>query len=169
VSVPAAALTAYAGAVVDGFLAAGAAHVCLVNNHLEPDHDAAVRAVQRGRDARRVSVACPLAGRWARTLSDEFKRGECHAGRYETSLALARDPALVDEAARSGLAEVKVSLSDQLRAGVTTFAAMGLAAAYAGDPAAASAAEGDALFDRLADMIVGEVEGALQRSGDSSP
>jgi hypothetical protein len=40
---------------------------------------------------------------------------------------------------------------------VTGFRAMGMADAYAGDPAAASAAEGDALLDRLAEMIVGEV------------
>ncbi len=101
VSIPAAALTAYLGAVVDGFLAGGAAHVCIVNNHLEPDQDAAVRAVLDGRDGARVSVACPLIRRWARTLSAEFKSGACHAGRYETSLVLARDAGLVDEAARA--------------------------------------------------------------------
>ena len=161
VSVPAAALTAYLGAVVDGFLAAGAVHVCLVNNHLEPEHDAAVRAAVAGRGAARASVASPLTRRWARTLSHEFKRGECHAGRYETSLALARDGALVDEAARAGLPEVKVSLSDQLRAGVHQFRAMGMARAYAGAPAEATAAEGRELFERLAEMVVGEVLGAL--------
>jgi creatinine amidohydrolase len=161
VSVPAAALTAYLGAVVDGFLAAGAIHVCLINNHLEPEHDRAVRAALSGRDPAQVSVACPLTRRWARTLSDEFKSGACHAGRYETSLALARDPQLVDEAARADLPEVPVSLSDQLRAGVSDFAAMGLDRAYAGAPAAATRAEGDDLFDRLAAMVVGEVEAAL--------
>ncbi|HWM84948.1 MAG TPA: creatininase family protein [Kofleriaceae bacterium] len=161
VSVPAAALSAYLGAVVDGFLASGAAHVCLINNHLEPEHDSAVRAAVQGRDAARVSVACPLTRRWARTLSDEFKSGACHAGRYETSLALARDPRLCDEAARAQLPEVPVSLSDKLRAGVSDFAAMGLARAYAGAPAEATRAEGDELFQRLADMVVGEVLGAL--------
>jgi creatinine amidohydrolase len=161
VGVPAAALTAYARAVVEGFLAAGAAHVCLVNNHLEPAHDAAIRAAIAGLDPRRASVACPLTRRWARTLSDEFKRGECHAGRYETSLALARDPALVDEAARAGLPEVPISLSRGLAAGQRTFAEMGMAAAYAGDPAAATAAEGADLLARLAAMVVGEVEDAL--------
>ena len=163
VSVPAAALTAYLGAVVDGFLAGGAAHVCLVNNHLEPDHDRAVRAVQDGRDRARVSVACPLTRRWARTLSDEFRSGACHAGRYETSLALARDPRLSDEAARSGLPEVPVSLSDKLRAGIGDFQGMGLDRAYAGAPAEATSAEGDEMFDRLADMVVGEVLEALGR------
>src|SRR5690242_13349385 len=42
VSVPAAALTAFIRGVADGLVAAGCAHVCLVNNHLEPAHDAAV-------------------------------------------------------------------------------------------------------------------------------
>jgi creatinine amidohydrolase len=161
VSIPPGVLTAYLAAVVDGFLAAGAAHVCLVNNHLEPEHDRAVRAVLAGRPPARVSVACPLTRRWARTLSDEFKSGACHAGRYETALVLARDPTLVDESARANLPEVAVSLSDQLRAGVTTFLEMGLARAYAGAPAEATAAEGNELFDRLADMIIGEVTAAL--------
>ena len=161
VSIPAGVLTAYLGAVVDGFLAAGAAHVCLVNNHLEPAHDEAVRSIQDGRPPARVSVACPLTRKWARTLSDEFKSGACHAGRYETSLVLARDPSLVDESARAALPEVPISLSDKLRAGVTSFAAMGLERAYAGAPASGSAAEGEEMFRRLADMIVGEVLSAL--------
>ena len=166
VSIPPAALTAYLAAVVDGFLEGGAAHVCLVNNHLEPAQDQAVRAVLAGRDPARVSVACPLTRRWARTLSAEFKSGACHAGRYETALALARDPALSDEAARADLPELPISLSDQLRAGVTEFRAMGMDRAYAGAPAAATAEEGVELYDRLADMVVGEV---LEALGEAEP
>ena len=160
VSVPAAVLTAYLAAVADGLLAQGFAHVCLVNNHLEPDHDRAVRAAADGR-AGRVSVACPLTRRWARTLSDEFKSGACHAGRYETGIVLAAAPDLVDEPARAGLPEVPISLSQQLGAGVTTFAAMGLDRAYAGAPAAATADEGNDQLARLAAMIVAEVTEAL--------
>jgi creatinine amidohydrolase len=78
VSVPAEVLTPFLRAVVDGYLEAGFAHVCLVNNHLEPAHDAAVRAAIAGQGGR-ASVACPLSRRWARTLSDEFKSGACHA------------------------------------------------------------------------------------------
>jgi creatinine amidohydrolase len=160
VSVPAAALTAYLRAIVDALLAGGFRHVCLVNDHLEPAQDAAVRAAVDGL-AGRASVACPLTRRWARTLSPEFKSGACHAGRYETSLVLARDAALVDDAARAALPEVPISLSEQLAKGVGTFAAMGLDRAYAGAPAAATAAEGDALLDRLAEMIAGEVTDAV--------
>ncbi|MEZ4368834.1 MAG: creatininase family protein [Kofleriaceae bacterium] len=156
-SVPAAALTAWLRAVADALLAAGCAHVCLVNNHLEPAQDAAVRAAAGAR----VSVACPLTRQWARTLTDEFKSGACHAGQYETSIVLAADPALVDDGARAALPVVPISLADGLRAGLTTFAAMGMDAAYAGAPAAATAAEGAATLERLAEMIEGEVVAAM--------
>ena len=162
VSIPGAVLTAYLAAVADALLAQGFAHVCLVNNHLEPEHDRAVRAAADGR-AGRVSIACPLTRRWARTLSAEFKSGACHAGRYESSIVLAASPALVDEPARAALPEVPISLSQQLAAGVTTFAAMGMERAYAGAPAAATAAEGDEQLDRLAAMIVAEVTEALKQ------
>lgn len=155
ISVPGPVLTAFVGAVCDGLLAQGFAQVVLVNNHLEPAHDAAIRAVAIDRP--RVVVACPLTRRWARTLSAEFKSGACHAGRYETSIVLAAEPALVDDAARTGLPAVPISLSEQLGRGVTTFAAMGLGDAYAGDPAAASAVEGREQLERLAEMIVGEL------------
>jgi creatinine amidohydrolase len=159
VSIPAATLTAYVRAVADGLLGAGCAHVCLVNNHLEPAHDAAIRAAADGA-AGRISVACPLSRKWARTLTDEFKTGACHAGQYETSIVMAADPALVDDDARTALPAVPISLSDGLRAGHATFAAMGLERAYAGDPAAATAAEGEATLELLAAMIVGEVQSA---------
>jgi creatinine amidohydrolase len=160
VSIPAPVLTAYLAAICDGLLAQGIRHVCLVNNHLEPAHDAAVRAVLDGRD-RKVSVACPLAKRWARTLDAEFKSGACHAGLYETSIMMAAAPEMVDEAMRSVLAPVPVSLSKQLAAGVGTFSAMGMDLAYAGDPAAASVEEGERMIQRLAEMVVGEVREAL--------
>src|SRR6185436_13686110 len=105
VSVPAAVLTAYISAICDGLLAQGIRHVCLVNNHLEPEHDAAIRAAAEGR-AGKVSVACPLTKKWARTLSEEFKSGACHAGQYETSIVMAAAPELVDEAARQTLPPV---------------------------------------------------------------
>jgi len=160
VSVPAAVLTAYVAAVCDGLLAQGVRHVCLVNNHLEPAHDAAIRAVLPGRE-RKVSAACPLTKKWARTLSEEFKSGACHAGQYETSIVMAAAPELVDEAARQALPAVPISLSKQLAAGVTTFAAMGLEQAYAGDPKAATVEEGERLILRLAEMVVGEIREAL--------
>jgi len=160
VTIPADVLTAYLAAVCDGLLAQGLRHVCLVNNHLEPAHDAAVRGVLPGREGK-VSYACPLTKKWARTLSAEFKSGACHAGRYETSIVMAAAPELVDEPVRTTLAAVPISLSEKLQAGVTTFTAMGMELAYAGDPAAASVAEGEQLIQRLAEMVVGEIREAL--------
>lgn len=160
VSIPAAVLTAYVAAICDGLLAQGLRHVCLVNNHLEPAHDAAIRAVAAGREGK-VSVACPLTKKWARTLSAEFKSGACHAGQYETSIMMAAAPELVDNALRATLPAVPVSLSEKLTAGVTTFTAMGMELAYAGNPAAATVEEGEQLINRLADMVIGEVREAL--------
>jgi creatinine amidohydrolase len=156
VSIPADVLTSYIAAVVDGLLASGVRHVCLVNNHLEPGHDAAVRAVLAGRD-KKVSYACPLDKRWARTLSAEFKSGACHAGRYETSIVMAAAPELLDEAIRQRLMPVPISLSEKLKAGIMTFEAMGMELAYAGDPAAATVEEGEQLIHRLGEMVVGEI------------
>lgn len=166
VSIPAAVLTAYVAAVCEGLLAQGIKHVCLVNNHLEPAHDAAIRAVAEARKAatgsgREISVACPLTRKWARTLSAEFKSGACHAGQYETSIMMAAAPEMVDESMRAVLQPVPISLSTQLAAGVTTFSAMGMELAYAGDPAAATIEEGEQQIARLADMVVGELREAL--------
>lgn len=160
VSIPAGVLTAYVAAICDGLLAQGLRHVCLVNNHLEPAHDAAIRAVVTGREGK-VSVACPLTKKWAKTLSAEFKSGACHAGQYETSIVMAAAPELVDEAMRTTLQPVPVSLSEKLQAGVTTFTAMGMELAYAGNPAAASIEEGEQLIQRLAEMVIGEIREAL--------
>ena len=44
---------------------------------------------------------------------------------------------------------------------VTTFTAMGMELAYAGNPAAATIEEGDQLIQRLAEMVVGEIREAL--------
>lgn len=161
VSVPAAALTAFLGAVVRAYLDAGFAHVCLVNNHLEPAHDTAVRAAIQGLLPGRASVACPLTRRWARTLSAEFKSGACHAGSYETSLVLAAAPEAVDFSAAATLPDVTVSLSEGIKAGKHGFREMGMDRAYTGSPAAATAEEGEEMLDRLATMIASEVLEAL--------
>ncbi len=155
ISVPAEVLTPMIGAVVDAYLSAGAVHVCVINNHLEPAQDAAVRAVTSGRSG--VSVACPLTRKWGRTLSAEFKSGACHAGQYETSIVLACDPSLVDSEVCEALPEVPISLAEKIMAGTTDFLEMGLESAYAGTPADATAEEGLSTLESLAEMIVGEV------------
>lgn len=160
--VPADAFAAYLRSVVAAWLATGASHVCVVNNHLEPSHDATVRAATSGFANGRASVASPLTRRWARTLSDEFKRGACHAGEYETSIVQAAAPESVREAIRAALPDVDVSLSEKLRAGITDFVAMGLSRAYAGSPARARPEHGLAMIERLGEMVAAEVAEAIQ-------
>jgi creatinine amidohydrolase len=164
--VSASALEAYLGSVIEGWLGGGIAHVCAVSNHLEPAHEQTVRAVI-SRFGGRASAATPLAKRWARTLSDEFKRGACHAGEYETSILLAADPDAVRRDVYPALPDVDVSLSDALRAGKQRFREMGLERAYAGAPSRASAAHGEEMLARLAEMVAFEILFAMGRTPEA--
>jgi creatinine amidohydrolase len=151
------ALAFYVG-LLSGFLRAGFFRLCLVNSHLESAHvatlgDACAEVAKRSG----VAVAFPdnTERRWARTLTDEFKRGSCHAGRYETSLLLAGpQAALVDEAQRRALLPNEIDLVRAMREGATDFVAAGAPNAYFGDPAAATAAEGDDIYARLTAMVL---------------
>ena len=166
VSIPADVLTPFLNAVVRGYLDTGLSHVCLVNNHLEPAQDAAVRAALEGVPTGRASIACPLTRRWGRLLSDEYKSGACHAGRYETSLVLAVAPDTVDREAATALPPLETSLSEGIKAGKKTFRELGLTEAYTGAPASATAAEGHEMLERLATMIVTEVREGLATTGE---
>jgi len=160
IGVSAPVLTAFLADVVRRLLADGVTHVCIVNNHLEPAHDAAVRAAITSFEKGRASVACPLERRFGRTLSAEFKSGACHAGRYETSLVLAAEPSQV-RAEYKKLASLDLSLSAGIAAGKATFAEIGMANAYTGAPAEATETEGAELYDKLADMVVVTVKDAM--------
>jgi creatinine amidohydrolase len=137
--------------------AQGFARVCLVNSHLEPAHVASLReacARAAERSGRRVAFPDQLERRWARTLTDEFKRGACHAGSYETSLVLAARPELVRDAARAALPPLPIDLAKAMKAGIKTFGEAGAPDAYFGDPASATHEEGDAIYALLVTMIV---------------
>lgn len=134
-----------------GLLRAGFPRVCLLSNHLEPEHVQVLRATVAARAAAGQPVAFPdfTERRHARLLTPEYKRGTCHAGRYESSLVLATRPALVNEELRQGLAVNEPDFLGALRAGVRDFRAAGGPRAYFGDPAAASAAEGEEIYQIL--------------------
>jgi creatinine amidohydrolase len=101
-----------------------------------------------------------LDRRWARTLTDEYKRGACHAGSYETSLVLAARPELVKDAVRATLPPLPIDLAKAMKAGIRTFKEAGAAQAYFGDPAGATVAEGDAIYELLVTMVVTTVREA---------
>ncbi|UVS78353.1 creatininase family protein [Actinokineospora sp. UTMC 2448] len=136
--------------------AQGFPHVVIVNNHFEPGQVAAVRRAVRTLAERGVRTGhLDLTRRAvAQRLTEEFRTGSCHAGRYETSLVLADRPDLVDAEAMAGLPENHVDMPARMRAGAEDFPAMGMDRAYCGAPAEASAAEGESTFDTLAELLL---------------
>ncbi len=108
------------------------------------------------------------ARRWASRLTDEFRSGACHAGRYETSVVMAAAPELVREDERRGLVENPASLSVAIRQGAATFEEAGVGEAYCGDPAAATREEGGRTIAVLGGIVVDAVEERLGR-GVGSP
>jgi creatinine amidohydrolase len=135
----------------------GARLVAIANSHLEPEHVASINeAIEmvKQETGRVVAFADKRRRRWAEKLSEEFRRGDCHAGSYETSLVLAARPELVREDIRQSLERVPISIAEQIKKGATTFIQAGGINAYFGDPRAASKEEGEAMYEALSDMIV---------------
>lgn len=143
---------------------AGFHALAIANSHLDPAHLAALHAaVQRIRRDTNMAVAFPDLTRkpWVSRLTDEFKSGACHAGRFETSIVMARDPDRVREMLRRQLPENPLSLSVAIREKKKTFTEAGGPLAYFGAPADASAEEGrrtiEALGEILAESVLGEM------------
>jgi creatinine amidohydrolase len=100
----------------------------------------------------RVALLDLVRRRHAQRLTDEFRSGECHAGRYETSLVLADRPELVDQPLMRTLPHVPVSLASAPEDG--GFRELGMTEAYCGSPAEATAEEGTSTFSTLTDLLV---------------
>ncbi len=142
----------------------GARLVVIANSHLEPEHISSITdAVEQVKEQTGRQVAFPdkRRRRWAATLTEEFRRGDCHAGSYETSLVLAARPDLVRDQIREALARVPISIAEKIRDGVTTFREAGGTRAYFGDPRSASREEGEASYEALSDMLVAAAIEAL--------
>jgi creatinine amidohydrolase len=135
----------------------GARLVVVANSHLEPEHvasiDEAIRQV-KAETGRAVAFPDKRRRRWAETLTEEFRRGDCHAGAYETSLVMAARPELVREQVRQALERVPISIAEKIREGARTFTEAGGTEAYFGSPREASCEEGEATYRALSDMIV---------------
>ena len=128
----------------------GFRRLVIVNNHFEPEQVATLRSAAADAGALYLDL---VRRRNAQRLTEEFRRGSCHAGRYETSLVLADAPELVDPEAAS-LPSNEVDMPAAMAAGRTDFVAMGMDRAYCGAPAEASAEEGRATFETLTDILV---------------
>ena len=93
-------------------------------------------------------------GRTAAWFACAAGGGDAHAGRTETSLVLALDPALVRPGARAGNTAPIAELLPALRAGgVAAVSPNGVL----GDPAGASAAEGERLLAAMAAALIDAV------------
>lgn len=129
----------------------GFRRLVVVNNHFEPEQVATLRAAAAEAGALYLDL---VRRRNAERLGDEFRRGSCHAGRYETSLVLADAPRLVDRETMAALPAFEVDMPAAIAAGRTDFVAMGMTGAYCGAPAEAGAEEGRATFETLTEMLV---------------
>jgi creatinine amidohydrolase len=150
----------------------GARLVVIANSHLEPEHVASIlEAIEEVKAELGRAVAFPdkRRRRWAETLTEEFRRGDCHAGAYESSLVMAARPELVREDVRQNLERVPISISEKIREGARTFIEAGGSDAYFGDPRQASREEGEATYRALSRMIVTAVMEALAAEGQKRP
>ncbi len=147
----------------------GARLVVIANSHLEPEHIAAIHeaiAEVKADTGREVAFPDKRKRRWATTLTEEFRRGDCHAGAYETSLVMAARPELVREEVREGLQPVNISIADKIRQGVQSFHEAGASEAYFGNPREASIEEGEATYEALAEMLVTAALEALSETSE---
>ena len=120
--------------------------VVLVNSHFEPEQVQTLR-----------ETGVPLLDLTRRAnaerLTEEFRSGSCHAGRYETSLVLAEQPELVHLDRMRALEAKIVDMPAGIAAGRTDFLALGMDEAYCGSPADASAEEGVQTFETLTELL----------------
>jgi creatinine amidohydrolase len=131
----------------------GFAKIVVVNCHFEPEQVRALRdAVSELGDGVRLFDLTRRA--LASRLTDEFRRGSCHAGSYETSLVLSERPELIDTALASDLPALDVNMPAAIGSGQTDFVAMGMDQAYCGAPAEATAEEGQRTYAVLTEMLI---------------
>ena len=162
-SVSAATVSALVGDVASGLARHGFAALAIANAHLDPGHIASLRSASASASGEMPVVFVDLTRRSAaERLTDEFRTGACHAGRFEGSVVLAEAPELVRDDIAAGLAPNPVSLSVAIRDGARTFSEAGGARAYFGWPADATAEEGRKtvhVLGRLLAEAVGEALG----------
>lgn len=144
--------------VVESLEQHGVRRVVLCNAHLEKQHVDLLRGVCKDHAELLPNKAQLLfpditRRRWASTLGDEFKSGECHAGRYESSIVMAADGASVRDAERRALEPKTVGLIEKMLGGAKDFIEIGADEAWCGDPASATEEEGRALVDQLGHIV----------------
>jgi creatinine amidohydrolase len=127
--------------------------VALVSVNQEPANlDSLKKAAEEAKKAGAGVCFTELAKkRWVDRLGKAFAEGD-HGGAFETSLMMACSRDHVREKERISLPPMD-GLAGPLKKGARTFAEAGGEDAYFGDPTAASAEEGEAHFETLADIL----------------
>ena len=149
--------------IARGLATHGIMTFAIANAHLDPAHlgslHAAVEALASTAEV--VAIFPDLTRKpWGSRLSDEFRSGACHAGRFESSIILAEHRDRVRDAVRAALPAVPHSLSEAIREGKRTFEEAGGPRAYFGDPASASDEEGRATVE----VLDGNLEDAVEEA-----
>jgi creatinine amidohydrolase len=168
ISASADAVTALVNDIARSLAGQGFRALAIANAHLDPDHLASLHtARERSAEGGPLPLVFPDLTRrpWGSRLTEEFKSGACHAGRFEGSIVLAERPDQVRDDVRRGLGAVTASLSNAIAEGKRTFAEAGGPRAYFGDPAAASAEEGRRTIATLGAILADAVIEALEASG----
>lgn len=139
--------------VARSLAAQGFRRIVLVNSHFEPEQVRTLRdaLAELGPSARLLDLT---RRQNAERLTEEFRSGSCHAGRYETSLVLAHRPELVQRERMAALESTMIDMPAAIADGQTDFIAMGMDRAYCGAPAEATAEEGERTFATLVDLVV---------------
>jgi len=155
VNTPADATTMMVAGVARSLSAHGIRVTAIANGHHDPAHVQALRAAVADMTEGGARIVFPdlTRRRWAERLTDEFRSGACHAGRYEGSIVLAERPGLVRRDVMARLAANPRSLVEAIQRGDATFAAAGGPDAYFGYPAEATPEEGRAIIDTLGKIL----------------
>jgi creatinine amidohydrolase len=153
VSITESTLRALVAEICRSLAAQGFARIVIVNNHLEPEQVQTLREVvsELGDGIRLFD---PTRRQVAAELTEEFRAGAGHAGRYETSLVLAENPGLVRRERMEGLESKMIDMPAAIASGRTDFMAMGMDRAYSGAPAEATAEEGEETFETLTELVI---------------
>jgi creatinine amidohydrolase len=144
-------LLALIGEICASLRAQGFRHQVIVNSHFEP---AQVSTLRQAAEQTHAGFLDLTRRSLAEQLTDEFRSGAAHAGRYETSLVLATHPELVEAEVMRRLPALRLNMPAAMAAGQTDFLAMGMARAYCGAPAEATVREGEATLATLAGLLV---------------
>ena len=140
----------------------GMPKISIFNSHFDPGHLKCIYdALELVKEKAGVKIRFTdiTRKRYASRLTEAFKKGETHADRYETSLIMAIDPTLVNEERRKSLPYLPINLVDKIfKEHLDAFKAFGMVESYCGDPASASAEEGEEILAILTGFVVEDIE-----------